>query len=111
RRGHPPEYSMNTPDTTLFLCPQCRHPLPAVPPCSCGFVLRESQGILNLMTDKESSDTAPFIEAYEKVRAAEQWGGDDLDLPFHARRHRDIWDIRQRSFRQLESLVRGIKRG
>ena len=95
----------------LFLCPQCRSPLPAIPPCSCGFVLRESKGILNLMTDEEAASAAPFIEAYEVVRSDEQWGGDDLDLPFHPKRHREIWDIRQRTFRCLASVVRNIQRG
>src|SRR5262249_82901 len=53
----------------------------------------------------------PFLDAYERVRSVEQWGGDDLDLPFHAKRHRNIWNIRQRTFRAFESLVRSIPGG
>src|SRR2546428_649542 len=89
----------------MFLCPQCRQQLPARPPCACGFVLRESDGILNLMTDDEAAAVQPFLDAYECVRSQERWGGDDLDLPFHAKRHRDIWEIRQRTFRAFEAIA------
>ena len=96
---------------SLFLCPQCRQPLPVRPPCSCGFLLRESSGIINLMTDQESAVVQPFLDVYEQVRRDERWGGDDLDLPFHPRRHRDIWRIRQHTFRKFESVVADAKRG
>src|SRR5438876_10971958 len=87
----------------LFLCPQCRDPLPVRPPCSCGFVVRESDGVINLMTDKQLAEVQPFIEAYEHVRSDEGWGGDDLDLPFHPLRHREIWGIRRRTFLAFEA--------
>jgi len=102
---------MNMRNSTLFLCPQCRQPLPPRPPCVCGFLLRESKGVINLLTDGELADAAPFLAAYETVRRDEQWGGDDLDLPFHAKRHRDIWAIRRRSFLKFESIAQGITRG
>lgn len=95
----------------LFLCPLCRRPLPVRPPCSCGFVLRESEGILNLMTDEQVHAAAPFLEGYETVRADEQWGADDLDLPFHPKRHLDVWDIRQRTFRAFEKIAAAVERG
>jgi SAM-dependent methyltransferase len=95
----------------LFLCPQCRQPLPVRPPCSCGFVLRETEGIINLMTDEERDVIQPFVEAYDLVRADEKWGEDDLDLPFHPRRHKEIWAIRQRTFRRLETIAAAIPRG
>ncbi len=95
----------------VFLCPQCRQSLPVRPPCSCGFVLRESDGILNLMTDEEAAAIQPFLKAYEQVRGDEEWGGDDLDLPFHAKRHRDIWNIRRRTFSEFERVTAGLKRG
>lgn len=93
------------PAEPMFLCPQCRRPLPERPRCSCGFVVRESDGIINLVTDAESAAVEPFLEAYDRVRRDEAWGGDDLDLPFHPRRHRDIWNIRQRTFRKFEQIV------
>ncbi len=96
---------------SLFLCPQCRQPLPVRPPCSCGFLLRESNGVINLITDEESAAVQPFLEAYEQVRQDEGWGGDDLDLPFHPRRHLEIWSIRQRTFRKFESIVADLSRG
>src|SRR5262249_17321118 len=67
-------------------------------PCSCGFILRETEGILQLMRDKEIVQVAPFLEAYDRVRSAERWGEDDLDLPFQPKRHLEIWNIRQRTF-------------
>src|SRR6266446_1100193 len=45
---------------SMFLCPQCRQPLPVRPPCSCGFVLREFDGVINLMTDEEVAEIQPF---------------------------------------------------
>jgi ubiquinone/menaquinone biosynthesis C-methylase UbiE len=95
----------------LFLCPQCRNPLPVRPPCDCGFVLRECDGILDMLTDAEAAEAHPFVEAYERVRANEQWGGDDLDLPFHPKRHRNIWNIRRRTFRAFQAAVKNLPRG
>jgi SAM-dependent methyltransferase len=95
----------------LFLCPQCRNALPLRPPCACGFVLRESDGVIDLMTRDEIAAIQPFLDAYDRVRSCEQWGGDDLDLPFHAKRHRDIWNIRQRTFRAFKSIAATITRG
>lgn len=102
---------MNAPNELLFLCPQCGQSLPVRPPCSCGFVLREVDGVIDLMTEEESAAAQPFLDAYEQVRRDENWGGDDLDLPFHAKRHRNIWDIRQRTFRAFERAVAKAERG
>jgi len=99
------------PNTPLFLCPICRQPLPFRPPCPCGFVLRESEGILNLIADQDAEAMQPFLNAYEQVRTDEQWGDDDLDLPFHPRRHREVWAIRQRTFRKLETLFARSEKG
>jgi ubiquinone/menaquinone biosynthesis C-methylase UbiE len=95
----------------LFLCPQCRRPLPDRPPCTCGFVLRESEGVINLMTDEESAAVQSFVKAYNRVREDEKWGEDDLDLPFHPRRHGEIWAIRQRTFRKFQTLIASTPRG
>jgi SAM-dependent methyltransferase len=62
-------------------------------------------------TQEEMAGTSPFLEAYEQVRRAEGWGGDDLDLPFRPKRHRHIWNIRQRTFRVFQSLAANIDRG
>src|SRR5438093_971355 len=102
---------MNASSEPLFLCPYCRRPLAVRPPCSCGFVLREDDGIIDLMTEEESAEVQSFVEAYEKVRSDERWGADDLDLPFHPLRHRDIWNVRQRTFRAFERLARNVKPG
>jgi SAM-dependent methyltransferase len=99
------------PAEPLFLCPQCQRPLPLRPPCTCGFVLREAEGVLNLMTDEQRATVQPFIEAYDRVRTDEKWGEDDLDLPFHPRRHKEIWAIRQRTFRKFQALVAPTPRG
>jgi len=103
--------SISVPSEPLFICPECRQPLPVRPPCKCGFVLRESDGILNFLTADEAAAAEPFLKVYERVRADEQWGGDDLDLPFHPKRHHAIWHIRQRTFRALEAIAAGIPRG
>src|SRR5215831_11187328 len=95
----------------LFLCPQCRRPLPVRPPCACGFVLREADGIINLMTDEERTAIQPFVEAYDQVRADENWGEDDLDLPFHPRKHKEIWAIRQRTFSEFQTMTAAMRRG
>jgi SAM-dependent methyltransferase len=63
------------------------------------------------MPDEDNVTAQPFLEAYDNVRREEKWGGDDLDLPFHPLRHRDIWDVRQRTFRVFESIVAGLERG
>lgn len=98
-------------DDTLFLCPQCGKSLPVRPPCSCGFVLRESDGIINLMTEAQLAEAQPFVEAYVRVRSAEQWGDDDLDLPFHPKRHENVWSIRQRTFRAFQAAVVKLEKG
>jgi ubiquinone/menaquinone biosynthesis C-methylase UbiE len=63
------------------------------------------------MTDAELAAWQPFIEAYEQVRRDEQWGGDDLDLPFKPNRHHQIWKIRQRTFRVVQSIAEKLPRG
>jgi ubiquinone/menaquinone biosynthesis C-methylase UbiE len=85
--------------------------LPLRPPCPCGFVLRESDGIINLLTSGDAAAVQPFLDAYERIRAKEQWGGDDLDLPFHPKRHHEIWNIRQRTFRAFDSIATKLPRG
>jgi SAM-dependent methyltransferase len=59
----------------------------------------------------ESDDLDTFLNAYQKVRHLEQWGGDDLDLPFHPRRHKNIWAIRRRTFRRFRRLAHHVPRG
>jgi SAM-dependent methyltransferase len=63
------------------------------------------------MTREESAAVQPFLDAYERIRSDEQWGGDDLDLPFRPKRHRNIWEIRRRTFRAFESAVAKIPKG
>ncbi len=97
---------------SLFLCPQCREPIASISrACLCGFVVRQSNGVIELMMAHEISAADPFIKAYEQVRRDEGWGGDDLDLPFHPRRHRNIWDIRRRSFQVFQSMATTLDRG
>lgn len=96
---------------SLFLCPACGEMLNVDGRCSCGFAVREDHGILHLMTKEESAAEQPYVEAYEKVRSDEQWGDDDLDLPFHPRRHLDVWRVRQRTFRAVEGIISKAPRG
>jgi SAM-dependent methyltransferase len=63
------------------------------------------------MTEEEMAGAIPFLQVFDQVRRAEGWGGDDLDLPFRAKRHRDIWKIRQRTFRVFQSLAAAVDRG
>ena len=58
------------------------------------------------MTPRQAADYAGFCAAYERIRKAEGWGGDDLDLPFGARGHGSIWAIRRRTFLELQTLIR-----
>jgi len=74
--------------------------------CACGFAARCRDGIVDLMTPEQEEHHSDFSKAYERIRAAEGWGGDDLDLPRFARRNKHIWAIRKRTFRALERLVR-----
>jgi SAM-dependent methyltransferase len=67
------------------------------------------------MKTEDAQGLQKFLEVYERIRAAEQWGGDDLDLPFHPLRHREIWAIRRRTFSRFREFVRktwpGSRRG
>ena len=95
----------------IFRCPQCWRAIALRTPCACGFVVTPTNGIFNLMTNEEIADVQPFVGAYEQVRSSEEWGGDDLDLPFHAKRHVDIWNIRRRTFKAFEEIVKTLGRG
>src|SRR5262249_49044915 len=57
------------------------------------------------------AEVQAFVDAYEKVRSDEQWGDDDLDLPFRPLRHRDIWNVRRRTFQAFERLIANVERG
>ena len=57
------------------------------------------------MTDGQKAEYEAFCSGYERVRRAEGWGGEDLDLPFEPLGHHDIWAIRQQTFRGLDKLV------
>ena len=66
---------------------------------------------MDLLTGEESRAIQPFVELYDRVRLDEGWGGDDLDLPFHPHRHREIWAIRRRTFQRFESILAERERG
>jgi ubiquinone/menaquinone biosynthesis C-methylase UbiE len=102
---------MTSPAKSIFICPQCGKALVLGVPCACGFVSRDLEGIIDLLPDADAAAFQPFLEIYERVRASEKWGGDDLDLPFHAKRHHDIWNIRKRTFQALQSAISDIARG
>src|ERR1051326_9627947 len=53
---------------SFFICPECRQPLTVARECLCGFSLRESNGILHLMTEEDMADMRPFLQAFEEVR-------------------------------------------
>jgi len=64
-----------------------------------------------MLTDTDARALEPFIAAYEKVRNDEHWGADDLDLPFHPRRHREIWEIRRRTFQAFQQIAAPLAPG
>jgi len=57
------------------------------------------------MTTADRQDLQDFLKIYERIRTAEGWGGDDLNLPFHPLRHKSIWTIRQRTFLRFREFV------
>jgi len=63
------------------------------------------------MSEKDLAHVSSFVEAYDRVRSDERWGEDDLDLPFHAKRHLEIWSVRQRTFTAFRSYATGLPRG
>src|SRR5579884_371699 len=101
----------NPSEIQLLVCPNCGQPLPVRPPCACGFVLREIKGVLQMMRETELAEVQPFLELYRRIRSAEGWGQDDLNLPFEPLRHHAIWDIRQRTFQAFERLAARMPRG
>lgn len=66
--------------------------------------------MIDFLTEDEAASIQPFLAAYERVRSKEEWGGDDLDLPFHPKRHLGIWAIRQRTFRAFQSIAANVPR-
>ncbi len=58
------------------------------------------------MTRRQAADYADFCAAYERIRRAEGWGRNDLDLPLGARGHMNIWAVRRRTFLKLQALIR-----
>lgn len=89
----------------VLRCPSCLTPFETFPKCRCGFEVRVEDGILNLLTPREDRVLGEFCREYEKVRLAEGWGVEDLDLPFHPKDHQGVWDIRRHSFKKLKSVV------
>ena len=89
----------------MWRCPQCGEALSDARTCGCGFEIRRQDGILDLMTPRQAADYADFCAAYERIRTAEGWGGDDLDLPLGPRGHESIWAIRRRTFLKLQNLI------
>ncbi len=92
--------------TIPLACPRCRERLPGELNCTCGFTARRRDGIVDLMTPEQEDEHSDFSRAYERIRAAQGWGGDDLDLPGRARKNKHIWAIRTRTFRRLERFVK-----
>jgi release factor glutamine methyltransferase len=54
---------------------------------------------------RRTENAQMFLELYERIRRDEEWGGDDLDLPFRPLRHKEIWAIRRRTFHALRRFV------
>ena len=90
----------------MLACPQCQRPLQSAETCACGFFAeRRADGILDLTTPDQSGEYAEFCAAYEEVQRKEGWGGEDLELPFEPRAHREIWAVRQHTFKRLERVL------
>ena len=64
-----------------------------------------ADGIIDLMTPDQLAEHGEFSAAYDRVRAEQQWGGEDLDLLFAPRGHHDVWATRRRTFERLDRLL------
>lgn len=105
-------------DRTVGLrCPRCAADVPGFDCPQCGFPFRSSAGIVHALPPERIAHYARFIEEYEKVRAAEGRGGDDvaryLNLPYKdgSGTHQSQWRIRARSFDYLHSRILRPKLG
>lgn len=88
----------------MLRCPLCRKPFESS--SGCGFAPRREDGTVDMTTDEQRAHYDPVVADYERRRAADEWGGDDLDLPESPVGHREYWAFRRRSFRALDRLVR-----
>ncbi len=89
----------------ILACPLCRLPLPNVSACACGFKPRLVDGIVDLMTPEQLTEYGEFSAAYDRLRARQKWGGEDLDLPFGPLGHHEVWAVRRRTFKRLDRLL------
>ena len=107
----------------IFRCPACGGSLQpesllAGMTCrTCWFRLCEREGIWLALLPERRNYYARFIDAYERIRAAEGRGSDTSDyyltLPFHdlSGRNQSQWTIRARTFRYLsEQILPRIRR-
>ncbi len=91
----------------MLCCPDCRESFEET--CRCGFRPSVNDGIVDMTTAEQRAFYDPLVADYERRRAEQRWGGEDLDLPEAPIGHRDYWSFRSHSFHALEQLVR--KRG
>jgi SAM-dependent methyltransferase len=92
-------------------CPGCQtslgRPIGAARCASCGRSFRQVDGIWHFLPEERAAAFAPFLRAYQTVRAAEGWGASEIDyyraLPSvpDDDPQRAIWRLRERTFGQL----------
>lgn len=88
----------------MLRCPECRQPFEST--CRCGFAPPVTDGIVDMTTAEQRAFYDPLVADYERRRAEQRWGGEDLDLPEAPIGHHDYWAFRRCSFRAVEQLVR-----
>jgi SAM-dependent methyltransferase len=93
----------------MLRCPECHQPF--LENCRCGFRPSIADGIVDMTTAEQRAFYDPLVADYEKRRAEQHWGGEDLDLPEGPIGHRDYWAFRSCSFRALEQVVRKRRSG
>lgn len=107
---------MSTDSPFLFACPACRHPLTAVSADQLlcpqdGYRFSCQDGIWRFLLPERAAYFRHFVDVYETVRQAEQWGSEKSGyyrhLPEVPREdpHYRLWQIRGRSFRALRQQV------
>jgi SAM-dependent methyltransferase len=114
--AHAPSFIVSLPSSLALACPTCRVSLSndlhdSLRCSSCGFVLRQLDGIWRALTPERFKYYESFIHDYETIRLAEGRGSSDatyyLSLPY-----RDStgnldwqWQIRGATYRCVESRV------
>lgn len=89
-------------DDAMLACPQD------------GLEYPRTGGTWRLLAPERARELAPFIEAYQKQRAGENWGSSQaeyyLGLPYNdlTGRHESLWRLRARHMERLVKILAGV---